>query len=177
MPGAESKAGDTSIFRPEAVRPLLAANRLGSRLNKLLSPGKARESLPVPSRHPRIARSLRTLAAGTKLKFLAPHLGSRLQGADLLHDRCPLWEGPACLAEPVARIALVTFQEVNDAVRPARKRRFLVHLYDLVRGAPVACFEMADRLVKLTVANFHLPTCRLYTPNAEDTSRSFLEGA
>src|SRR5262249_29133033 len=84
---------------------------------------------------------------GAALRFCASHRCSRFQCADLLGDRRLLLERLACLAEPIACVGLVAFHQMNDAMRPACKRRLLVLLYDLVRTAPVACLEMADNLV------------------------------
>src|SRR5260370_33119572 len=69
----------------------------------------------------------------SRLTFRPPHFGSRFQGADLLRDRRSLLEGAASLAEPAPRIGLVAFHAGEDAMRPDRKRGFLVHLHDLVR--------------------------------------------
>ena len=60
-----------------------------------------------------------------------------------------------CLVEPVPRIGLVTLHKMNDAVGPARKRRLVILLHNLVRALPVARLEISDCFVELTVANFH----------------------
>src|SRR6185503_2637182 len=66
---------------------------------------------------------------------------SKLEGGDLVGHGILLGERALRLAVPVARIGQVSFEDMHDAVRPARERGFLVFLHDLVGGLPVALLQ------------------------------------